>query len=165
MKTKKRYVVVILIVVAVIVLIMGTVFIFMHYKNQSKKSPEDTFNLFIYALNNDNVEDMLECIEPSEAELIQFGLNKIDDITDSKLIATLTKYMPFLADFTEFDIIPEIHPDVLSVDADKDNATVTIELDGKENKLYYDVYMIKLDDKWYIQYAWKSKTEENNGQK
>lgn len=154
MKTKKKPVV-ILVVIAVIILSVGAVFGFMYHKHHSQKRPENTFNSFIYALNNNNIEDMLECIEPTEAGLIQLALGKIDDVTDSKLVATLTKYLPFLADFTDFDILPELHPDIISADVDKKNATLKIELDGKEGKLYYDVYMIKLDDKWYIQYAWK----------
>lgn len=155
METKKKPVVIV-VVIAVIILSVGAVFGFMYNKNHSQKRPENAFNSFIYALNNNNIEDMLECIEPSEAELIQLALDKIDEITKSKLVATLTKYLPFLADFADFNIFPELHPDIISADVDKKKATLKIELDGKEDKRYYDVYMIKLDDKWYIQYAWKS---------
>ncbi|MBD5160372.1 MAG: hypothetical protein HDT23_09060 [Ruminococcus sp.] len=154
MKTKKSAI--IIVVIAVIVLVAGAVFGFTYYKHHSQRQPEDTFNTFIYALNDNNVEDMLDCIEPTEAELIQLALDKIDEVTDSKLIATLVKYLPFLADFTEFDILPELHPDIISADTDTKNSTLKIKLDGKEEKLYYNVYMIKLDDKWYIQYAWKA---------
>lgn len=154
MKTKKT--VVILVVITVIILIAGAVCGFMYHKHHSKKSPENTFNSFIYALNNDDIEDMLECIEPTEAQLVQLALDKIDDVTDSKIAVTLKKYLPFLADFTELDVFPELHTDIISTDIDKKNARLKIELDGKEDKLYYDVYMIKLDDNWYIQYAWKS---------
>lgn len=154
MKTKKSAI--IIVVIAVIVLVAGAVFGFTYHKHHSQKQPEDTFNTFIYALNDNNVEDMLECIEPTEAELIRLALDKIDDVTDSKLVATLVKYLPFLADFTEFDILPELYPDIISADTDTKNSTLKIKLDGKEEKLYYNVYMIKLDNKWYIQYAWKA---------
>lgn len=143
------------------VMILCGVFGMKYYKNHNKNTAEAAFNSFIYALNHDDVNEMLEYIEPTEASIITTALDKIDELTDSQIATVLTKWLPFLSDFTEFDILPELSPRIISILENDDEAVITISLDEDEQGTLYDVYLIRIDKKWYIQYAWKSNFSKN----
>lgn len=162
MKTKK-VVTRIFIVLIVVVVCAGAAFTFLYYKYHNQKTPESTLNSFIYALNNDDINGMLEYVEPTESELIKIGLKKFDDITDSKIAEKITTWLPFLSDFLEFNAFPELHPEIVDVIIDGEKSTITIKIEHDDEDTYYDVYLIQIENKWYIQYAWKSKLTEAEG--
>ena len=144
-----------LIIVLTVVLMCAVVFFgLFFYRNHSKKEPVKTIDSFIYALNHDNISEMLECIEPTESDIIKSGLEKIDEITDSEIAKKLTDYLPFLSAYLKVDIFPEFDVEILNTDVDGKKAVVTVSINDSEK--YYDVRLIKLDGKWYIQYASKS---------
>ena len=144
-----------LIIVLTVVLMCAVVFFgLFFYRNHSKKEPVKTINSFIYALNHDNISEMLECIEPTESDIIKSGLEKIDEITDSEIAKKLTDYLPFLSAYLKVDIFPEFDVEIINTDVDGKKAVVTVSINDSEK--YYDVRLIKLDGKWYIQYAAKS---------
>lgn len=144
-----------LIIVLTVVLMCAVVFFgLFFYRNHSKKEPVKTIDSFIYALNHDNISEMLECIEPTESDIIKSGLEKIDEITDSEIAKKLTDYLPFLSAYLKVDIFPEFDVEIINTDVDGKKAVVTVSINDSEK--YYDVHLIKLDGKWYIQYASKS---------
>ncbi len=145
------------IVLTLVLLCLGMTFAFLYYKHHNQKMPENTLNSFIYALNNDDINGMLEYVEPTEAELIKIGLKKFDDITDSKISEKIATWLPFLADFLEFNAFPELHPEIVDMIIESEKSTITIKIEHDDEDTYYDVYLIQIEDKWYIQYAWKSK--------
>lgn len=153
MEKKKKIspVIIILIIVLIIGGIVTGIFV---YKSQRRNNPEKTLNSFVRALNHNDINGMLDCIEPTEAELIELGLKKIDEATDSEIAGKLKDYLPFLSAYLKVDIFPEFEIEITNTDIDGEKAVVTIDIN--ESKQYYNIYMIELDDKWYIQYALKS---------
>ena len=125
-----------------------------YYKNHTNNTPESAFNSFVYALNHDYIDGMLNYLEPTEAEVASAALAKIDEITDSQIATTLVKWLPFLSDFTDAKFLPKLNPTIQSVSEENNKATITVSIDNTD--VLYDVYMIKIDTKWYIQYAWKA---------
>lgn len=125
-----------------------------YYRNHNNNTPESAFNSFVYALNQDDIDGMLIYLEPTEAEVASAALAKIDEITDSQIVATLVKWLPFLSDFTDTKFLPKLNPTIQSVSEEDNKATIRVSLDNTDT--LYDVYMIKIDKKWYVQYAWKA---------
>lgn len=60
-----------------------------YYNNHNENTAEAAFNSFIYALNHDDVNEMLEYIEPTESSIITAALDKIDELTDSQIANVL----------------------------------------------------------------------------
>lgn len=125
-----------------------------YYRNHNNNTPESAFNSFVYALNQDDIDGMLNYLEPTEAEAASAAIAKIDEITDSQIVATLVKWLPFLSDFTDTKFLPKLNPTIQTVSEEDNKATITVSIDN--TGVFYDVYMIKIDTKWYIQYAWKA---------
>lgn len=149
-KNFKPFIIVITVILICAVILSGLFF----YRNHSKKEPIKTIDSFMYALNHDNIKGILDCIEPTEADAIKFGLEKIDEITDSEIAQKLTDYLPFLSAYLKIDVFPEFDIEIIDTDVDGKKAVVTISINDSET--YYDIHLIKLDNKWYIQYASKS---------
>lgn len=150
MKKNKLIIVCILVLIAVLAGVIGI----KYYRNHNNNTPESAFNSFVYALNQDDIDGMLNYLEPTEAEIASAALTKIDEITDSQIVTTLVKWLPFLSDFTDAKFLPKLNPTIQSVSEEHNKATITVSLDNTDT--LYDVYMIKIDNKWYVQYAWKA---------
>lgn len=150
MKKNKLVIVCVLVLIASLVGVIGV----KYYRNHNNNKPESAFNSFVYALNQDDIDGMLIYLEPTEAEIASAALAKIDEITDSQIVATLVKWLPFLSDFTDAKFLPKLNPTIQSVLEEDNKATITVSLDNTDT--LYDVYMIKIDKKWYVQYAWKA---------
>ena len=144
----------ILIVLIIILICIGVILGIFFYKISKNKTPEKILNLFVYALNYDDVDGMLKCIEPSEAELIENELKEINDITDSEISEKFTDYLPFLPNYLKADTFPEFDIEIISKYTDNKNLIITIDINN--TGINYDVYFIKINCKWYIQYALKS---------
>ncbi|MDE5771962.1 MAG: hypothetical protein K2I06_10120 [Ruminococcus sp.] len=155
MEDKKKNFKPLIIVIVIILVCIGILFGLFFYRNHSRKEPVKTINSFMYALNHNNINGMLDCIEPTESELIKSGLEKIDEITDSEIAEKLTDYLPFLTAYLKVDLFPkEFDVKIIKTEVDGKKAVVTVSI--IDSKIYYDIYLIKLDGKWYIQYASKS---------
>lgn len=157
MKRNKVVIIILLLFILVLCVTVGL----RYYRNHNNYTPVSALNSFVYALNQNDVEQMLEYIEPTEAEIVRLAIKQIDKMTDSKIAATFTKWLPFLTEFTKLDFIPEIELDIVAVSEDGNNAKITIMLDPNERTEYYDIYLIQIEKKWYLQYAWKSSLYED----
>lgn len=152
------------IILAVVVAAVIIIVICLQKKEEKKPTPQDAVMGFVAEYNQENINGMLEYIEPSEAELIRSGMQKLDELANSESMKQLVKWMPFLATVAKDVIFQKIEPEIVRVKEDENNAVVTISLENAGKLSYYDVHMIKIEEKWYIQYAWKSSkaTNENN---
>ena len=151
--SKKNKVIVSVVVSVLVIALIGLVFIL--YNNRNSNKPENTIRKFVVALNNDNINGMLEYIEPTEAQLIQNGISKLERITNTSL-DKLIDILPFVTYISDTNLFPEYDIEIVSSDIQDDNtAIVRMVATSKDNDtsttLY--VYMINIEDTWYIQYA------------
>ena len=123
---------------------------------------EKTFRLFVDALNQNHIATALEYVEPTEAQLIKFAINKADELTGNKIVKVFSKWFPFLSDFIGLDVIPELSPQIITVDESEETSVITVTLNTNDTVSFYDVYLIKIEEKWFIQYAKKVKAAETN---
>ena len=160
MKQKRaiRTLVVLIVILMLLVLCLAGILVFLLYQKEHKEQesqPQAAVEAFITELNERDIDGMLRYIEPSEAELIRKGLEKIEGVSDSALMSLLKKTLPFL-EHSGTEQLPEFHPDILSVKEDETTAVVTICFSGSEGQQFYDVHLIRIGESWYIQYAWKA---------
>lgn len=151
--SKKSKIIVSIVVSVLVIALIGLVFIFYNSRNSNK--PENTIHKFTTALNNDNINGMLEYIEPTEAQLIQSGISKLERITNTSL-DKLIDILPFVTYISDTDLFPEYDIEIVSSNIQEDNtAIVRIVATSKDSNISttLDVYMINIEDTWYIQYA------------
>lgn len=158
---KKRVFIFIAGILICAVCVIGGIFGFRYYQKQHTNTAEATFQSFVTALNHDDINGMLKYIEPTEAKAIEAVLEKAGDLTSSETIDALTKWLPFLHTVSNVDVFPDISPEIISVSEEEDTAIITISLENDTSSNLYDVHLIKIDDNWYIQYAWKSKLSKD----
>lgn len=147
---------VVVIILSVVVLLTVGVVLFKYYKhNQARKSAEKTVIAFIEVSNEQDINEMLKYIEPTEAQIISFGISKFDDVTNSSAFTKLKKWMPYVSDFTNLQFIPQFDVSINNCDLNDNNADVTATLTNQKNKSQIECVfrLIKIENKWYLQYV------------
>ncbi len=130
-------------------------------KEEQMKDSEKTFHAFIDAINRNDFNSALNYIEPTEAQLIRLALEKFDKITGSNSINILSKWFPFFSAISGVDVVAELSPTVLSVDEQSDTSVITIAIRTGDALSFYHVYLIRIEETWYIQYAKKISMSED----
>lgn len=162
---KKNKIIIGTMIAIIFILIVGVIFTVYVRRNDTSK-PEHTIRSFETALNNDNINGMLDCIEPSEAQIIKDTISKVESITGQSLDG-LIDILPFISFVSSSDLFPSYNLEVISTNIDEDESTaiVTIEAtptdkEDSESTLL-DVYLIRIEDVWYIRYALPISDGEN----
>ena len=124
------------------------------YPQKSKNTPEMTIMSFVDALNHDNIEKMIEYIDPYEKELISNTIGNDSNSVYSS-VQKLIKLMPFISYVSDKDFLPEYDIDVISEKIENKTAVEKINATNTDNGQEYtlNVYMIQIENQWYIQYA------------
>ena len=154
---KKSKIIIGIVVTVIFILIIGIVFVIYTYRNDTTK-PECTIHFFETALNNDNINGMLDCIEPSEAKIIRDTISKVENITGQSL-ESLIDIIPFISFVSSTDLFPSYSIDVVSTNIDDNDTTAIAQINVTPKNLenptatMLDVYMIKIQDVWYIKYV------------
>ena len=109
---------------------------------------------FVDALNHDNIEKMIEYIDPYEKELISNTIGNDSNSVYSS-VQKLIKLMPFISYVSDKDFLPEYDIDVISEKIENKTAVEKINATNTDNGQEYtlNVYMIQIENQWYIQYA------------
>lgn len=154
----KKIFITVAVLLSAIILLTAIFFVYSFKKTHNRSTAGDTVYSFIYALNNQNINDMLSCIEPSEAQIIEYAISKADDKIGSGTFSKLKNWLPFLSDFADVNLIPKFDLSIISTEVNDDTAAVTASLTGKESQNTYKCvfHLIKIETNWYIQYATKS---------
>lgn len=124
-------------------------------QNHNRKSAEKTVTAFVDSANDQNINKMLEYIEPTEAQLISFGISKLDEATDSETFSKLKKWLPYISDVTDLQVIPQFDVSVKNSEINDNNADVTAILTNKKSNAQTECVfkLIKIESKWYLQYV------------
>lgn len=138
---------------------IATVVIFMALLKSCNKniSPEAVVKLFNVALNQKDIEEMLEYIEPTEAQIINAAISKINDTIGGNTLSVIKSWLPFLSDFTDLELWPEYDCKIISTNVYDNSAKVLTQFVNVSNDDKYELefILIKIESKWYIQYASK----------
>lgn len=146
---------IIIVILSVVMLGTACFFAFGYYRReQSRRSAEKTVISFIDSANDQNVSSMLDHIEPTEAELIELGISKLDTVSESSAFSKCKKWLPYIADMTDLELIPQFDAAVSDSAVRDNSADVTAELTNKKTGKKTDCVfrLISIDGKWYIQY-------------
>ena len=147
---------VVIIILSMIMLGISALFSYRYYhENHIRKNAEKTVYSFIVAANDQNIEKMLEYIEPAEAQIIETGINKLDSATESTAFTKFKKWLPYISSLTDFEPIPQFSPTIIDSEIHDNNAVITSTLKNKKTNKQTDCvfYLININDNWYIQYA------------
>ncbi len=154
---KKSNVVISIVCGVLLVLILALV-LFLYFQRNDTTKPETTINSFVSALNDDNINGMLDCIEPSEAQTIRNGISKLESYT-GKSFDKLIELLPFISFVSSTDLFPEYSVEILSTQLSDDGTTAIVQITAtpidteSSQSLSFDVNLIKIQDVWYIRYA------------
>lgn len=158
MKNNKKFKTII-IVLTVILIFTGIICGIFFFRSKDKKTkneetPEKTLDSFINVLNHEDISGILDYLEPSEAEILKSEFEKNNEITDSEIIGKLKDYLPFLSELMQSEVLPEFDIKIKNTNIDDKNSVISVDINDTE--LNYNIYLIKINNKWYIQYALKS---------
>ncbi|MEE5993902.1 MAG: hypothetical protein V3G42_11765 [Oscillospiraceae bacterium] len=126
---------------------------------------EKVFHSFIEALNKNDINKALTYLEPTEAQLVKYAIDRIDQLTGTNIAKVLSKWFPFLSNISGVDVIPELSPQVITVEEEEETSVITIAMQSETSVTFYQVYLIQIEGRWFIQYAKKGQAtqpEENS---
>lgn len=145
-----------MIVISMVVLSAAVVFSYGFYRAKTiRSSAEQTVTSFIKAANDQNVNRLLGYIEPTEAQLIELAVERLDSVTDSTAFTKFKKWLPYIADATDLEPIPQFDTRILVTAIEDNSADVNAVLVNTKNDTETECTfkLILIDEKWYVQYV------------
>ncbi|MBO5559097.1 DUF4878 domain-containing protein [Ruminococcus sp.] len=126
-----------------------------YHEKHIRKTAEKTVVSFINVANDQNLKKMLEYIEPTEAQIIESAIDKLDSATESTAFTKFKKWLPYISDFTELKPIPQFDSTIVNSEIQDKNANITVTLTNRKTSKETECvfYLIDINGTWYIQYA------------
>ena len=149
----KKAIIVILLIFLVIAGIIGGVMGYKYYTHHNMKNPEGTVYSFVQAVNDQNLNDMLDCIDKTEVKYIKKGAEFIGDKIGTENLSKITTWLPFMSAFADIQMWPKFDLEIQNSKIEEDSADIKVELTNlnDEKKTEYEFHLEKdVDDKWYI---------------
>ena len=107
---------------------------------------KDTLTAFQNAYEQEDIDRMLDCVEPDVAEKIRWSMTLFDFASDSDVSDVMKEILGAMTS----DIDESMKISVSKIDIDGNKASVHCKLKSKEKTKKLIIYMKKIEDKWYI---------------
>lgn len=149
---KKVFITIGVIVVLLTIVICG-VMGYKYFSHHSYATPEKTVRSFVNALNDQNANDMLDCIDPGEAEYIRMAASFLEDDLGVESISEMRTWLPFMSAFADVTVWPRFDIEILEVTNEDSSAKLNTRFINKNDgsTFEYEFKLISSDSRWYIQ--------------
>lgn len=144
---RKRNIIIIIALSIILIVLGATLFYILIHKS----TPSKTIEAFEKSIKNNDINGMISCLTPNNQEYANELIQAVDDKVN-KPISLIIDAIPFLSNFLDISMLPNVNIVLIEEQVYKDTAEVKVKLEIPEKiSINADINMVRIKNKWLIE--------------